>query len=545
NREQKIIQLADWLSSGERTIRDSDEKPTKISQEPLISIFSQVKLNNKATSSYYCRPTPITPNIEDIFPVEQKDMAINQKTNFKTLWDEFEHEFGMIKIENSDFPKIFTRIFSLLEKYTLFVPSSSYTDQPNISLFHHMKSTAAIATCIYDSNLKEQEIEQIIEKFQFGHDIDRKDFVLISGDISGIQDFIYSVTTEHALKGLRGRSFYIQMLSETIARYIIDSLELTECNLLFCGGGNFSILASNSTKALEKIEEIEKEATKKIFSIHSNLALILGWTELDYKDFLADNFPNAIDRLRLDLNIKKRRKFVNALDYPTIFEPFPKNVDKELSGCEICGAEIENQGKCEFCQSFEDLAYEIKKTDTLSITRNTSRSQKIWEKLFSSLGYSYSFKKTDTKDAINYAINDTNFLSKNCDGWRFEPFYSPGGTLEEIVEKAQGDKKWAALRMDVDNLGMIFSEGLKEKMSISRFSMLSYMMNHFFTAGIDWIRREKFNNCHVVYAGGDDLFILGPWSDIPYYAIEILDKFKSYTCNNPAITISAGVFIAP
>ena len=47
----KIIQLADWLSSGERRDREAGEEVSEINQEPLISIFSQICL-------LYTSPSP-------------------------------------------------------------------------------------------------------------------------------------------------------------------------------------------------------------------------------------------------------------------------------------------------------------------------------------------------------------------------------------------------------------------------------------------------------------------------------------------------------
>jgi CRISPR-associated protein Csm1 len=36
--------------------------------------------------------------------------------------------------------------------------------------------------------------------------------------------------------------------------------------------------------------------------------------------------------------------------------------------------------------------------------------------------------------------------------------------------------------------------------------------------------------------------LVGPWSEIPYLAQEIYTEFKEYTCKNPDITLSGGLF---
>ncbi|MCM8769243.1 MAG: HD domain-containing protein, partial [Candidatus Omnitrophica bacterium] len=126
--EHKIIQLADWLSSGERIKRPEDAidgiTPETSKTEPLISIFSQIKLN-QSIEEYFCKTVPVSSNIESLFPVKTKQEAVNSETNFRNLWDAFESEISKIN-PNTSFQKLFMKIFSLLEKYTLFVPSSAY-----------------------------------------------------------------------------------------------------------------------------------------------------------------------------------------------------------------------------------------------------------------------------------------------------------------------------------------------------------------------------------------------------------------------------------
>ena len=45
-------------------------------------------------------------------------------------------------------------------------------------------------------------------------------FLLYSLDLSGIQDFIYTITSDGALKALRARSFYLELLTE----HLVDTM---------------------------------------------------------------------------------------------------------------------------------------------------------------------------------------------------------------------------------------------------------------------------------------------------------------------------------
>jgi len=120
------------------------------------------------------------------------------------------------------------------------------------------------------------------------------------------------------------------------------------------------------------------------------------------------------------------------------------------------------------------------------------------------------------------------------------------------------------LRMDVDYLGAIFSFGIApDQRSISRTAALSTDIELFFTGYLNTLcgrpprdderilagdtRKSKishrYQNIYVTYAGGDDVFIVGAWDEILDLAIEIYQEFKAFTCENPDIHISGGIYI--
>jgi len=159
----RIIQLADWLSSGER--KEEVEEGKEIQKEPLNSIFSQIEIDKKKTNEKYCKPVKIERCLENFMPVERKEDTITEETNFTKLWAEFKKEAKQISF-SSNFKTTFHQLLFLLEKYTLFVPSAVYKTKSEISLYHHLKSTASIATCIYDLGIEEKEIKEIVEKLE-------------------------------------------------------------------------------------------------------------------------------------------------------------------------------------------------------------------------------------------------------------------------------------------------------------------------------------------------------------------------------------------
>lgn len=101
------------------------------------------------------------------------------------------------------------------------------------------------------------------------------------------------------------------------------------------------------------------------------------------------------------------------------------------------------------------------------------------------------------------------------------------------------------------------SEGLHHP-SISRLSTFSDFIEIFFSGWInilcqnqfvEWKKKEhpwtqKISGLfYVVYSGGDDLLLIGPWQEILELAHKLNDDFTKYTCDNPNITLSAGISI--
>jgi len=531
------ITAADGYSAGEERIVIEDEEPQDYDtfKTCLKSIFSIIS-GYESEEKYY-RPS-LLKDLSSIMPTET---SYCNYSDFQEILDEFNKEIKELRFDYQENYKIVVeKIYYLLMKYTWCIPSAVYKTEPDVSLFEHLKTTAAIATCLYD--LKDQK---------------EKKFILLAGDISGIQDFIYSVASEKALKGLRGRSFYLQLLSETIARKILDEFNLTICNLLFCGGGNFTILLPYLPNAVEKIKELRKEIDTNLFKAHNGkLAINLAYIELKPENFKVDKFFTKIEELSKELAKQKRKKF-NLIINSDFFKPYPEKIDKELRACEICGKEIEKEEICDLCKSFIKLSNQLVKAKIITLQKvQVSKIEKevsSWEEIFKSFGFSWKFFNdigNSIHNAFNYLLNSTeNFIRNNCCGFRFEAIHIPQEgtetlTLDKLADKSIGVKRWASLRMDVDNLSTIFSEGLQQK-TISRYNMLSFMLSLFFSMGVKEIVENKYKNCCIVYSGGDDLFILGPWSELPHLSQDIHDSFVKYVCQHSKITLSGGIYIAP
>jgi CRISPR-associated protein Csm1 len=594
----RLIALADRMSSGERQEREEEEESGRPKEEPLTSIFSQLELDEsdsekgkKDSPAYYIPLSPLNESLADLFPVKDKKDAfhgLKGEDAYKKRWEEFIGDLK--KLNSEDYDLFLTQIYHLLLKYTLSIPSAVYRDRPDISLFHHLKTTAALAGCLY--KLSEEEGDGFGEKVnrilagiktigqeakneasgikddKEDKDLDRQDFLLVGGDISGIQDFIYQVTSEKALKGLRARSFYLQLLSEIVARKVLGEFDLKEVNLLYCGGGNFYLLLPNLKVAVSKLNSIQSELDEVLIRAHKGkIATILSWVPVSYRDFFQ-NFAALWEKLGKELSTSKKRKFSALItsggrEHFKNFVLGPFDQGGETKGCNICGEEIEqSRDSCSLCESLISFSEDLVRARAISIvpeTRKTLPDKDLrWPDVFQALGFKCEFLfSVDGKNGRGkIIINSTDFAGK-FEGFTFMAKKVPALngqtlTLEDIAEKASGIKKWGVLRADVDNLGKLFQQGLGKNKTISRISMLSSMLSLYFSARISqlqkWIADSSGNEgladfVYVAYSGGDDLFLIGPWSVLPDLAKAIYDDFRKFTCER--LTLSTGIFFAP
>ncbi|MCD6474470.1 MAG: type III-A CRISPR-associated protein Cas10/Csm1 [Thermoplasmata archaeon] len=560
----KILVLADWLASSERKDLEEEEEKGKRKVTPMESIFSNIFLNGAAPHrKYYDIQSLFGTNI---FPKVKEEIQEVTKS-YNELWEKFVNEIEKLKDTNfEDKDSYFITLYYLLRKYTSFVPSAVWQSKPDISLFDHSRMTCAIAECIYKNGTGEEELKDILialnkkeELTDYENELlNKKRFILIGGDVSGIQKFIYSIAAKGAAKGLKGRSFYLQLLSEAIAKYILKKLDLSIANLVYSAGGHFYILAPLEVD----IERINKELENIMIEIHNGeLYVAIDKVELSAKDFVEKNIGEKWRELSNKLGEKKKKKFSSILNA----EFFTPNIDSN-NVCQVCGLpskyeliEEEDIKKCRLCKSFEELTERIagkeriKARYIVECKPDGEEKEGTWEWNISKFGIKYIIVE-DTNDVacnkgIIYTLNKGDFILRNggnfAYGFKFL-FQTPLMELSDLAKGADGIKKWGVLRGDVDNLGQIFSRGLDKKdRSISRISTLSSLMSFFFDYYINEICKEYQGKIYGVYAGGDDFFIIGSWNILPELANKIYGNFKEYTAHNPDITLSIGISIAP
>ena len=210
------------------------------------------------------------------------------------------------------------KILSTLRQHAWCLPSEYYAWPSDVSLYDHARITAAIAACLNEVEpAKLKDIDAALTQDFHAPDqltnaqrqlLSEPVGLLIGGDISGIQRFIYTISGDGAARALRGRSFYLQILTDVLARSILNELNLSYCSVIYAGGGNFYLLAPLS--AAEKLPLIRTRIARKLLRYHGiELYLSLGSAEIPFSGFRKGAFPTYWNRMHQDLGVRKLQRY--------------------------------------------------------------------------------------------------------------------------------------------------------------------------------------------------------------------------------------------
>ncbi|MBP8240425.1 MAG: hypothetical protein KAX50_10705, partial [Saprospiraceae bacterium] len=170
----------------------------------------------------------------------------------------------------------------------------------DVSIFDQNRLLAATVKCLELSNGKPE-------------------FLLLKGALSGIQPFIYfEVGSEQVgdakktSKRLRGRSYLVSQLCQTVSSWLSDELSLEHANILFVGGGHFNMLLPNTEEIKSQLATIKDRLNIQLFKeMGMQLSLAMDWEEVG-EDVFTDAgkaFKNISDKL----DAQKQKRYLNQL----------------------------------------------------------------------------------------------------------------------------------------------------------------------------------------------------------------------------------------
>ncbi len=467
-------------------------------------------------------------------------------------------------------------LVNMLEATVSYVPSSTNVRQlVDVSLYDHLKTTAGIAACIYDV-LREDDVTNfraaLFDQRTSPAYYEKQMFLLYSCDMSGIQDFIYTISGNGALKQLRARSMYLELLLEHIVDELLERLALSRANLLYTGGGHAYLLLPNTRAARQEIKAFQRELQSWFLSTYRNDLYVAGaWVACS-----ADDLANKPDRAHADgrrfrdlfRTLSRRLSEAKACRY-TASEIAGLNFggmgaddhERECTECHRSDLAINEEGKCSLCASLGAISKQLVNKDVFVVSAKApvvDGAQGLalpfgrWLYMYDHARY----KREKPASVRVYTKNDWNMgVGLATHIWMADYTYPTGedGISEYALtgasladeadgaDEARGIARLGVLRADVDNLGTLFVNGLPDdKVSISRTATLSRALSFFFKREVNEILKAGDYRAQVIYSGGDDLFVIGNWSDVIHAGIDIRHALDEYT-GNGTLTLSAGI----
>ncbi len=110
----------------------------------------------------------------------------------------------------------------------------------------------------------------------------------------------------------------------------------------------------------------------------------------------------------------------------------------------------------------------------------------------------------------------------------------------ELAKRATGDHLLAVLKADVDSLGVQVEQRLEGRTDLTDFLRFADSLDAFFAGELrqEINRNQQWLSIYTVFAGGDDLVMIGPWDVMFRFAGRVRELFGE---RFPGLTLSAGV----
>jgi len=277
--------------------------------------------------------------------------------------------------------------------------------------------------------------------------------LFVGGDLSGIQKFIYNISSKKAMVSLKGRSAFLnEFMKKTYDEMCaLPAINQSDLDRVYCSGGKFYLITENKPEIIDQLSNFRKKIEQEMWNDHfGQLSLNIAWVSFDFVDderICTEQKESTVlgdlwTLINEQFSIMKYQKFKSVvIDHPDDFFEVTE-VGKSPQVCSITGIESDN------CITIEgDLRV------LPNVAEHIIRGQELQKK----------------------------------EGFKALEKYAEGSYL-------------AILRMDVDGLGKYFKESLT---SLAMYKTFSKRLDDFFDSEkgvLHNIQSRYRDNMNIVYA---------------------------------------------
>lgn len=587
----QLIAEADRLSSGlDRKKRDADQEADlahggrqAYRRTALLSVVTGLRLDHDAKA----QPLPLAELVPDaVFPDPTVDAA-RLPDAYVTVRDGFRAAFRRLAEQHGRNVELFhAGLTSASERWLWAVPSSTM-DQPDVGLHDHALSTAAIASCLHTFH----EAEGTLTDAGAIADRTRPKFRLLEGDLSGIQSTLFRLARQQvrgAARILRARSFLMGALLDAAALLIRRALGLPPYVVLQSAGGKFQMLLPALDTVEPAIEACRERFDAWLVARYAGdlaLNLALG-PAFDAHGFEKTRWPSTLRDLRAVAEDAKQRPLATTFSRAVLAGDYEAGAD---GACPSCGVRprrpdlVEGgESRCRACHDEHALGRRLPNLQG-NLWREVEGSDEglaLFDRLRvivtddiphpgAALVGAWQPRPAEHAwpPADRFIANHVpRFTDNEWDDKRYEPAVDAIQDVDDIdalradaikpfhhlacEDRELVDGRWvgrpllAVLKADVDRLGQLFTRGLGEDRTVGRVVALSRQIDAFFTGWLTHHVKTTAPDVYTVYAGGDDLLVIGPWLTTIRLAADLNHAFRRFAGGNPDVTLSAGIELA-
>ncbi|GIW36163.1 MAG: type III-A CRISPR-associated protein Cas10/Csm1 [Meiothermus sp.] len=585
--EQWCVALADTYASKER--REVDEKgghPTATPLEPVLAgLRVQEAYGQRGWGYSMVRASQeVGQKPGEAYPEAKPNISGD------TYWrvaERLEARLAELDKLNLNLGALVSNLQGIFQELLWNVPSDTQ-GEPDVSLYDHLRLTGAIAAALWAYHGGSPSIEDL-------RDESPEKFLLVLGDLGGIQSHIYRIQGAQTgvgglAKRLRARSLEVSLAAEAMGLELLRRTGLTPLQRIMSAGGKFYLLLPNTPEVQQALTEVRRD--------WEEWALRQGATLLPF--LAAHAFAPAGFKAFSQVLLEAHRKLAEAKLNPLssrLDTPYLSAGGVSLRPCQACGARSARSATESLCRECErdghigrllpkrsavgffpqdapkphyrfpglQVALEGSSDHTLRTRLDFTPAPHPWEVRL------LAGHIPTLKDALGTGrwrdLNEYQAWAKEQKLWEEEE----GGreasdplTLAELAEFSTGAKYLGALMLDADRMGEAFATGFvdekgQDHSSPSRMASLSRMLELFFAGevleliknpktyqhrlGWDGLKAkekaERYPLIYSVYAGGDDLFLLGPWDVLLEFALDLEALYRQFT-QHPLLTLSGG-----
>ena len=344
---------------------------------------------------------------------------------------------------------------------------------------------------------------------------------------SGIQDYIFNISKSKASARLRGRSALLGLVTD------LCLLRLKQ---------EFGVKVEEKRNAGSRLEvEIAADdtAVKKYLNLLRQELDQYARGKLDGQVWFAIAEAGPAEDIHGHLADRKLRSGQAALQNDNGWNENAFTFDRSSDERALEEREADNAAK----EPDADLGTKLAHTENTLIEFRPGPEKGATPRI---LDCNISVSKGPAKLTVQFFGADGALLQETRKRMARHAPISPGEyrllDLDEIAEEASGAKFLGVLKADLDNLG-----------STTLSQDLSRELEGLFTEQLESLMKPDYPLCYIVYSGGDDLFILGPWDQLVRFIAAFQVKLEESVAQwklarrlapDAQLTLSAGFKLA-